>query len=215
MAQAASTLDLWDTEFSYLPGMQNIDADVLMGAYDPEDPKTVTPAAPVPSYTPTLIVQFNEERLIPIVTRAVQEAVTVTNQSTLHTVVETLKALLEETGQIKFLLAARIPDPAARFTADICQPYIILACWLLRTAPTDSVEPAPDLVSTPRPEADREPGDVLSASHIVEPSSVVIPEPRPEADREPGVVLSVSLIVEPSSMVIPEPHPGTRSCFIG
>ena len=207
LAEAASTLDLWDTELSCLPGMPHIDADVLMGAYDPEDPKTVTPAAPVPSYTPTPIVQFNEERLIPIVTRAVQEAVTATHQSTLNTVVETLKALLEETRQIKVLLAARLPDPAARFAEDICPPYIAEARWLQRTAPAESVEPAPALVSTPRPEADREPGDVLSASHIAEPSSVVIPEPRPEADREPGVVLSASLIVEPSSVVIPEPRP--------
>ena len=96
LAQAASTLDLWDTEFSCLPGMPHIDEDVLMGAYNPEDPKTVTPAAPVPSYTPTPIVQFNEERLVPIVTRAVQEAVTATNQTTLSTVAETLKAVLEE-----------------------------------------------------------------------------------------------------------------------
>ena len=56
----------------FLVGHTSI-ADVLMGAYDPEDPKTVTPAAPVPSYTPTPIVQFNEEQLVPIVTRAVQD----------------------------------------------------------------------------------------------------------------------------------------------
>ena len=90
---------------------------------------------------------------------------------------------------------------------DICPPYIAEARWLQRTAPAESVEPAPALVSTPRPEADRELGDVLSASYIGEPSSMAIPEPHSEADREPGVVLSASLIVEPSSVVIPEPRP--------
>ena len=206
LAEAAATLDLWDTELSCLPGMPHISADVLMGAYDPEDPKTVTPAAPVPSYTPTPIVQFSEERLIPIVTRAVQEAVTATHQSTLNTVAETLKALLEETRQIKVLLATRLPDPTARFAEDICPPYIAEARWLQRTAPAESVEPAPALVSTPRPEADREPGVVLSASLIAEPSSVVIPEPRPEADRVPGLVLSASPVpdVEPARVVVEE-----------